>query len=253
MERKFEETPHQKDAEEHPLGHLVEEYDDESTPLKVRKINLLETVGLPISETDILSKDNKQEIKEKIIERLHGGDVSLVVRFSGRDDGLGMPSCYIDNEEDLGDILEQMEDIFTHDPNISHVILQSATPRREASNKVSGRLMMYDDVDSGYDEIVELYKGARSTGVLNLVDPSDPQFHRLVKPLGGFMKPREEIDPSSTLTTGEVVGIVRKLNDKRDAIEIVQSVLRQSRRHSRNDYTLEFSYRDGDLIFTDID
>jgi len=253
MKEKFKNTSNQEGAEEHFLKNLVKSYDDEQIPLKIRKINLLERVNLPIPETDTINKNNRKEIKEKIVERLHKSNMPLIMRFSGRSDEPGMPSCYIENEKNLDSALKQMEDIFTRDLNVSHVILQRATPKEEISRKVSGRLIMYDDADDRNDEIIELYKGARSTGILNSVDPSDPQFHRLIKPIGGFMRFEKKIDPNSTLNTSEVIDIVQKINEKRDAMKIVQSVLHESKKHSRSDYVFEFSYRDGDLIFTDID
>jgi len=250
MKEKFEFALKREDPEECFLNNLVEKFNDEQVPLKIRKINLLEAIDLPIPKTDIISRKNELEIKEKISTRLRESNEPLIMRFSGHDDKLGMPSFYIDDEKNLVDVLRRMKDIFTRDLNISHVILQSATPNEEIHNKISGRLMISDDMN---DEIIELYKGARSTGVLNSVNQSDIQFYRLIKPAGGFMRPEKKIDPNSTLNTGEVIDMIRKIDEKRDAIEIARSVLHNSKRHNRNDYTFEFSYRNGNLVFTDID
>ena len=253
MREKFEEAASQENYENRAVKDLAEGYDNEQIPLKIRKIKLLEAANLPISDTTILSIDNTQEIRKKIAERIDGGDAPLIMRFSGRADKLGMPSFYIDDKDNLDSSIKQMEEILGHDPDIAYIVLQSATPKEEMPNKISGRLMVYEDANDKYDAIVELYKGARSTGILNSVDPSDPQFHRLIKPIGGFMRPEKEIDPNSTLNTGEVLDIVRTLGEKDNAIKTIQSVLHESKKHNRNEYVLEFSYRNGDLVFTDID
>ena len=104
-------------------------------------------------------------------------------------------------------------------------------------------------------EVLEIYKGARSTGVLNNVDINDPNYQRFVKKTGEFMKPAKTLDAGSSIEEGEVKEIYDFLNMYREKIETIIDIITKSQKKSTNDMTIsfEFSYRDGRIVFSDID
>ena len=83
--------------------------------------------------------------------------------------------------------------------SIKYLIIQDATPVESAKDKISGRISFEKEELMPVQEILEIYKGARSTGILNNVDINDPNFQRFTKKAGEFMKPTKKLDTDSLI------------------------------------------------------
>lgn len=74
---------------------------------------------------------------------------------------------------------------------------------------------------SPIQEVLEIYKGARSTGVLNNVDVNDPNYQRFVKKAGEFMKPAKTLDADSSIEEGDIREIYNFLSMYREKMETI--------------------------------
>ncbi len=245
------------DQERLLLDQMVKEFEKSEIPLKIRKIKLLEMIGLPISKIDFLDKKNLVDLKKIIDEKLKQQDCPLMIRFACVPDKFSMPFFYIEKgmKKDENKIIENINFLVKSDQSIKNLILQEATPVEEAKDKISGRISFEKGEMMPIREIVEIYKGARSTGILNNVDVEDPDFLRLIKAAGEFIKPAEELHKDSSIKKEETVEIYNFLNLYREKMEIIIELIARSQKKSVDNMTisLEFSYRNGRLVFSDID
>lgn len=237
---------------------MVEDFNQTETPLKIKKIKLLETVGLPISKMEFIKKENFDDFAGMVLERLRHQDCPLIVRFACMPDKLSMPFFYIEEEasEDERDrIIEKIYSLTNNDQTIKFIILQDATSAESAKDKISGRILFEKGEMMPTQEILEIYKGARSTNILNSVDINDPNFQRFVKNAGEFMKPTKKLDAESSINEGEIRAVHNSLKMYREKIETIIGIIVKSQNKSINDMTIsiEFSYRDGKIVFSDID
>lgn len=240
------------------IDRMVEDFNKPEIPLKISKIKLLETVGLPISKIDFIKKENTDGLENIILERLKNQDYPLIIRFACIPDKFSMPFFYVEkemNDEEKGMIIEKIYSLIKNDATIKYLILQDATPTESAKDKISGRISFEKGEMVPIQEVLEIYKGARSTGVLNNVDVNDPNFQRFTKKAGEFMKPTKELDADSSIKDSEVREIYSFLNMYREKIETITDIIAKSKNKSINDMivSMEFSYRDGKLVFSDID
>jgi len=246
------------DQEELILEKMAEDFNQPEIPLKIKKIKLLETVGLPISKMDFVKRENFDDLASVISERFKRQDCPLIIRFACVPDKFSMPFLYLEkeaSEEEKNKIVEGIRSLIENDSNIKYLILQEATPVEKAKDKISGRISFEKGKMSPIQEVLEIYKGARSTGVLNNVDVNDPNYQRFVKKAGEFMKPAKTLDADSSIEEGDIREIYNFLSMYREKIETIIDIITKSKNKLVNDMaiSLEFSYRDGKIVFSDID
>ncbi|MFH1233861.1 MAG: hypothetical protein V1649_04420 [Patescibacteria group bacterium] len=248
----------QNDPEKLAIDKMVEKFNDPEIPYKIKKTELLETVGLPIPKTDYFKKTEIKLLKGKILEELQSHDYPLIIRVACIPDKFSMPFFFIENNMEKDKIDTMLNNICSSikkDSTIQYFILQEATPLESAKDKISGRISFEKGTMMPIQEVLEIYKGARSTSVLNNVDVNDPNFQRFVKKAGEFMKPAKTLDADSSIEEGEVKEIYNFLSMYREKIETIIDIITKSQKKSVNDtvVSLEFSYRDGKIVFSDID
>lgn len=257
MSEKFNKMA-ENDREELMLEKMAEDFRQPEIPLKIKKIKLLETVGLPISKMDFIKKENFDDLAATISERLKHQDCPLIIRFACAPDKFSMPFFYLEKEvgeEEKNKIIEDIYSLIKNDSTIGYLILQDATPADSAKDKISGRILFEKGEAMPAQEVLEIYKGARSTGILNNVNVNDPNFQIFIKKAGEFMKPTKNLSADSSIKEGEVKEIYNFLKMYREKIETIMDVITRSQKKSAKDMavSLEFSYRDGKIIFSDID
>ncbi|MFA5413181.1 MAG: hypothetical protein WC348_01390 [Patescibacteria group bacterium] len=244
--------------EEPAIDKMVKNFSASEIPTKIKKIKLLEAVGLPTSKIDFLDREKIDCLESLISERLGSEDCPLIVRFACDPDKLSMPFFYIETTmggEERETVIEKIYSLIKTDPNIKYLILQEATPTKSVRDKILGRITFEKGKIMPIQEVMEIYKGARSTNVLNNVDVDDPNFRRFIKRAGEFMKSADQLKQGSTIQEAEIREIFNLLNFYRDKMGIAQDVINRSRGRYVEDLTIsfEFSYRDGRIIFLDID
>lgn len=244
--------------EEPAIDKMVENFSASELPTKIKKIKLLEAVGLPISKMDFLNRDSVDHLEGLISERLENRDCPLIIRFACEPDKLSMPFFYIETtmgREERALVIEKIFSLIKVDLTIKYLILQDATSTKDVKDKISGRITFEKGEMMPIQEVMEIYKGARSTNVLNNVDVNDPNFQRFVKKAGEFTKPARQLSPDSSIQEGEVREIFNLLNLHYDKLKIVDDVIKKSQRKYTEDLTIsfEFSYRNGKITFSDID
>ncbi|MFH1773071.1 MAG: hypothetical protein ABH818_01810 [Patescibacteria group bacterium] len=246
------------DQEELMLDKMAKDFNQPEIPLKIQKVKLLETVGLPISKMDFIKKENLDDLVGAISERLKHQDCPLIIRFACIPDKFSMPFFYLEKEmgeEEKNKIVENIYSLIKNDSTIKCLILQDATPADSAKDKISGRVSFEKGAMMPIQEVLEIYKGARSTGVLNNVDVNDPNFRRFIKKAGEFIKPTKDLGTDSSIKEEEIREIYNFLKMYQEKIETIIDVITRSQKKSANDMTvsLEFSCRDGKILFSDID
>jgi hypothetical protein len=242
--------------EEFMLEKITRDFKQPEIPLKIKKIKLLETVGLPISKIDFIKRENFNDLISIILKRLKYQDSPLIIRFACIPDKFSMPFFYLEKEmSEEKKIMMNIYSLIENDSTIKYLIIQNATPIDSVKDKISGRILFEKEEMMPTQEVLEIYKGARSTGILNNVDTNDPNFQRFVKKAGEFMKPIKDFDSSSSIKEEEIREIYNFLKIYQEKIEVVINVITKSYEKSINDMivSLEFSYRDGKIIFSDID
>ncbi|MDD4476608.1 MAG: hypothetical protein PHY40_00420 [Patescibacteria group bacterium] len=248
----------QGDPKELVVDKMIERFNDPEIPYKIKKTKLLETVGLPIPKTDYFEKTEIKLLEGKIFEELQAHDSPLVVRFACMPDKLSMPFFYLEkemNDEEINKIVEKIHTLFESDSSVKYLILQEATPAEKTKDKISGRISFEKGEMLPTQEVLDIYKGARSTGILNNVNVNDPNFQTFIKKTGEFLKPTKKLDKDSLIKEEEIREIYNFLNLYREKIETIINIITKSKNKSVNDMTisLEFSYRDGKIVFSDID
>ncbi|MFH0767483.1 MAG: hypothetical protein V1920_05270, partial [Bacillota bacterium] len=229
---------------------FANEYKDTLIPLKLRKVQLFDNLELPHPNTEIIDlKTGKLE--EAIAKYLDCGPI--VVRFAGNNDTPGMPSCSIDSRAEFNQGLTRINEILAKKNTYTHIIIQNSTPKEEWINKISGRIMLDSGDESGNEEIYELFKGAGSTGILNTANVSDKNFLRLVKEPGRFLARSNSSANNSGISAAEVSDIVSQVESFKEQLQQLKKIVMASPEYKRNDVVVEFSYRDGSLVFTDVD
>lgn len=235
---------------------LTEDYGNQSVPFKIRKIELLKNVGLPVPSAEYFDTEDLDEIQENIRKKLHDYPLNpLILRFATIPNKNSMPVFYFESLENLNQ-LSQVTDLIQSDPSIKKIILQDATPKEKAIDKISGRLLILDESNSDIELILEIYKGSRSTSILNTVNLDDPNYLRFEKRLGKFLKPVSPINfNNTTIKEYEIRSLAGYLKEYTGKLEIAKDVhisfiKKQSVSH---DACFEFSLRDGKINFSDID
>lgn len=243
-----------ENQEEKRARTFVELYDNPNIPQKIKKIRLMEEVGLPIPKTDYFDKKELPSLKRKIIERLKHNE-SLVVRVACIPDKLSMPAFRIETKNDLNKIITNIEDPLRADSSIKYLILRNTIPQENIQERIAGRISFEGATMIPDDQFLDIYKGARSIDVLDAVSEDDPNFHRLVKKIGGFMRPEKPLDHSSNIKESEIREIYSLLQLYSSRLELIRKVIALSRDKSIDQTTIcfEFSFIENNLVFTDFD
>ncbi|MEK7564874.1 MAG: hypothetical protein AAB394_02985 [Patescibacteria group bacterium] len=219
------------DQENLMVNKVVEDFNKIEIPLKIRKIKLLETMELPISKIDFIKKEDADSLESMILKKFEYQDYPLIIRFACIPDKFSMPSFYIEKEmdgEEKRAIIEKINSLTKDDMSIKYLIIQDATPVESAKDKISGRISFEKEELMPVQEILEIYKGARSTGILNNVDINDPNFQRFTKKAGEFMKPTKKLDTDSLIKESEVREIYSFLNIYQEKIETITDIIAKS-------------------------
>lgn len=228
---------------------------DRTLPLKIRKTVLLERCGLPIPYTTYVSRNDLNRLGEEIEQAAQARDFPQIVRVACTPDRLSMPTRYIESRADVHDAQAWAHQLLCLEPTVTHLMIQEATPREKAPLKISGRLTFEARRMCPLTNVLELYKGSRSTGILNAVNPNDLNFLRYEKRLGRFLHIVGGCLRSSTILDGEVRDIYRSLASFEEAFRHACNIIATARSVSEDSMTFcfEFSYCEGHLVFSDVD
>ncbi len=241
--------------EDNSNSGLVERYMDSSIPLKIRKTNLLAMCGLPIPESVFFDKVEIDNLDNEIKSFFGNDSWPLILRVACVPNKSSMPFFYINNEEEVRNVISEAQELLKGDSSIKSFILQEATPEEKAKEKISGRIVLESTRMIPTEQTVEIYKGARSTSILNNVKLGDPRLLRFQKKTGQFMKPEQEITRESNVSEGEIRGIFSSLKGYLEMMESVKAVIAKSEKKDPDNLScsFEFSYRAGRITFIDID
>ncbi|MEA3378348.1 MAG: hypothetical protein U9Q69_01790 [Nanoarchaeota archaeon] len=248
----------QDDQKKSAINKMAEEFNNFEIPYKIKKTNLLEKVGLPTPETDYFKIEELNILKNKILEELQLHDSPLIVRLACIPDKFSMPFFYIEKNMKNSEINKIVDDIYSlsqKDSTIKYLILQKTTPLESAKDKISGRILFEKGEMMPIQEVLEIYKGDRSTGILNNVDINNPNFQRFIKKAGEFMKPEKKLSDDTSIRENEIREIYNLLSSYREKIETIVDVITKNQNEFADNMaiSLEFSYRDSKIIFSDID
>lgn len=235
---------------------LEENYLDLKTPLKIKKVELLKSVGLPVSKSEYFDASEIDNVGKAIDSRLGDGEESFMIRFACDPDKFSMPSLQVQKGEDVPKCLDDLHKLVRENYQIKKIILSSLTTKEQAKNKISGRLMLEASNALPTQSILELYKGARTNDVLNNPDTDDPNFLFLIKQLGGKLRLAEpKQSEGRRISEGEVEAISSSLQEYEDKMAIAREVIAKSRGKFSDNLPIifEFSSTDGELVFSDID
>lgn len=246
-----------ENAEEKIYQRLLEKFSDVAIPYKIRKIELLKDVNLPVPKAEYFDRKNLGDLEQAIINKIaEDPETPLVIRVACVPDKLSMPIFYMEKEEDFKDNLHKIESLIENEPTITNFILQEATPQDKTRDKISGRFLFAGQEMLPLESALEIYKGSRSTAILNRAEISDQNFLRFEKKAGHFLRPTKEIDYEATsITEDEIRAIARYLDEYRDNMELAKKVFSASdvNRGENEEACFEFSYRDREINFIDID
>jgi len=244
------------DHEQLSIDKEVEKFKDPKIPYKIRKTQLLENFNLPIPETEYFKREDIVNLKNRTIERIKLSTDPLIIRVACIPDKLSMPFFYVEsNEINISHIIREVGSLLDQDGSIVSLILQDATPKEKISDKISGRISFESEKMIPVEQFLEIYKGSRSTGILNNLSKRDPQFMRFVKEAGHFMRPETEFNGKSTITKLEIKDLYNLLESYKEKMENVKQVIAKSldKLEKETLVVFEFSYRNGEIIFTDFD
>jgi hypothetical protein len=234
------------------LKKIENEYINSKSPLKIKKTELLRELGLPIPRTDFFKRNELIALKEKVLQRITEEKRPLIIRVACVPDKFSMPDFSIDKATQIDEILAKLQNLIKKEQTITHLILQSATPKNRIKDKIVGRILYTDMRSQPAAVVIELYKGAKSAGIFNKLDIKDENYVRLEQKLGEFMKLEHK---SRTISKDDTNDIYSSLKEYGSQLEKAKQIYAKSQ-YKTSDYLsvcFEFSYRDGNLVFVDID
>lgn len=243
-------------GEDPDVEFWAERFRGSGESLKVRKIKLLIAFGLPIPETDVFTSKELDLLEEKILERRRlNPEAPMIIRFGCIPDQYSMPAIVLDPEIDIRQAMDRVRSYIEKMGQIRDIILQELTLESKADEKISGRLLLEKFDAYPREEVLELYKGARNTTVLNNVDASSPNFFHFEKKMGGFMNLDRITKAGSSVTESEIRDICRILFNFRNEFDFIKKVIARIKgvRPENLIVSFEFSYLKGRLVFSDID
>lgn len=225
---------------------------DLEAPIKVKKLTLIEMVGLPTMKTDIFEARDIDALKRKILERLATATTSehtaaLTIRVACVPDRMSMPSFIVRNEVEMESVIEKLRMLMEAERSIKNIILRDFDVVGRPEDKIAVRL----NTATG---TIEMYKGAKSTSILNNVETDDPNFVSLSSK-GGMLKPTVDL-VGRNVPISEVKRVVEIIKMNEDRIAELEEMAIQagiSEKHNPQGVVLEFSYNGGLVNFTDFD
>ncbi len=232
---------------------LIENYKNTLIALKVRKIELFKSIELPIANIEIFDFTQIAFLQRRIKFKIEMNP--QIVRFACVPDRLGVSSIYINTSRETSKVFSRILDTLRQYPEIKNIILQNATKKTTALNKISGRLLLENEnLDSSRKRVLELYKGSRDTGILNRVNADDKNFIIFEKRYGEFMKPTM-LNQNSTITNLEICQVWKYLQEYETKIKLIQNIILTARgnAHKYKPLIFEFSLNVGKFLFIDID
>lgn len=257
MSNTFESQPSaEQRGEDSYITNLAENYQRGGESLKVKKIRLLEDLGLPIPKTGILRADQLDFLEEKIREIYTSNlERSMIIRFGCVPDQFSMPSVVIESDSNIGQAINEVSSYVSKNQQIKEIVLQELTSEADAPNKISGRLLFEKSDAYPREEVLELYKGARNTNILNNVDTSDTNFLHFEKNIGHYIKLSQTKSDKSTFKESEIKDIYNLIQGFHSKLDSIKKVVAKQRGVKEEDFVLciEFSYLHGRLVFSDID
>jgi len=247
------EMERQVDFDEVWLDRLAEDYTDSEEPYKIRKNKLMERVGLPVLATEYIAADDFAGLKSTLEEKLCEPG-SIIIRLACKPDKLSMPVFYVNNREEIDEVVGDIAKFTAENSLVVVFLVQPATTEEQAKDKISGRLLFNESRYLPLDQVLELYKGARSTGILNNVEPGDKNFLQLQKDARGFLKPTTLIKDSS-ISEDELRRIDQQLERYKEQMEAARDIIALSRKKGSDQIlvSFEFWWRDHQIFFTDLD
>lgn len=239
------------------IEKLAQNFSDQEVPMKIRKLNLLKEVGLPVPRVEILAASDLRSLERSIKDRIGRGELPLMIRFACNPDRYSMPTFSVETGEpdELKAVNTNIANVLAANHEIKDVILQKMTPIEKAGTKISGRITYESEDLMPLQSIIELYKGSRSTSVLDRLTPEDPNYLRFEKEAGRFLKLATPLKPNSSIAVSEYTHVLTSLNSYNEQTKAVVEVIAKSRgqQQSPKSTSIEFSYNESRILFIDID
>lgn len=237
------------------IDRMVDKFEDRKISSKIRKIKLLEEAGLPTPKIDCFSNNEIKNLEDKIVERLQAGEAFLGIRVACIPDVYSMPSFHIKKNTNIDEVKDWANNLLEKEPAVTDFILSESTPEGKAKNKISGRILLEDKNVAPREVTIELYKGARSTSILNNVDRFDPNYQRFEKKNGELIQQVTKLSDRSSITEKDIKEINEYLEKYKMRMKNVKEVIAKSQNKDFNDMVacFEFTYIDGEFKFIDID
>jgi hypothetical protein len=234
------------------LERIEHEYLNSSLPSKIKKTELLRELGLPIPKTDFFPRGEIAALRKRLVDRLADEKRPMIVRVACVPDKFTMPAFLVDAKENIDQAMKKIEKLVEQDRTITHFILQFATPKDKIIDKIVGRIVYGSASSLPSTKTVELFKGAKNAEIFNHLDTRNRSYERLEQKLGEFVKPKVK---SKTISEEEVKNIHTALEGYEPQLEIAKKIFAKGQNKTNDEIstTFEFSYRDGNLVFVDID
>lgn len=234
------------------IDSLASCYGDESIPLKVRKINLFQQTDLPTPNVHLLTPSDFADISP-IFYRDLNLELPVAIRYASIPNRFFMLNTRIDSPDEVEDKLALIKDFISRDSDIKTIIVQEATRKEDIPFKISGRYFLLDTLTSTTEEVLELYKGAQNTGVLNNSNLDLPNFISFEKKLGELcFRSGKDVGIFSRTELDDILGHLYRYKEK---LYIIKNAIGQ-KINTREDYIslcFEFSSIRGRFSFIDID
>lgn len=237
------------------IDRIIKNFQDLEMPYKIRKMELMKSLNLPIPRSDFFSVRDIEDLKKRIEQRLLKGDGALIIRVACVPDKLSMPFFYVEDTNAVDSTIKKINELTKKNESITHLILQQAVSSDLVQNKVSGRILLEANEVFPREQVLEIFKGARSTGALNTLDTKDKNYRRLEKHAGQFMKIYSDVDDRSDIKEDEMRDIYRYVKKYEPDMHLVRGIYAKSanKKTEKMAICFEFSYLNGNFVFTDFD
>jgi len=234
---------------------ILERFRNLDISSKIRKIDLMKACEFPLPKTEYFDIEDRSGLLDSITRKIEGGIDALIVRVACVPDKKSMPCFCIESEGDIEHAFEGIDSLMGRDQAVTSFILQEAIPDRYKNDKISGRIVFETSDGSSLEQIMEIYKGAKGTGILNDLDVRDKNYRRFEKKFGGIIKLASSIDEQSDIQELEVQGISEFIKNNEIKMLKVRDIFARSKDKKANETPIcfEFSYFRGDIVFTDFD
>lgn len=241
------------------IENAARRFREKGVPLKVKKLELLKEIGLPVKEGRYYDRASIDALREDLIQQFDvDNEASFVIRVACEPDKLSMPSFRINVKSEIDSSLLALGRLIEDDRSIKQIILRPFISPGKIKNRIAGRLSFMGDSTTTQD-ILELYKGAETTGVFNTVDLQNRRFRSFIRKAGEFMKPSglsiQKDEKDGEVSEEEIKNIHRQLELQREKMDVLHEVVAASKGSipEKISLTFEFSYLNGEFWYTDFD